>query len=84
MVVIEWLGPCEADGPRILDRMVSATSDLTTVISQAKCSLKRPVDFPDGRAVAIRVVSEDGIQQWLGLASDAELADRLAARRRAS
>jgi hypothetical protein len=81
MFVIEWIGPHEADGPRVLHREVSETSDLTSVIRRAKSLLKRPVDFPDGRAIGIRVVSEDGLQQWLGLAPDAKLAHMLPSRK---
>jgi hypothetical protein len=84
MFIIEWLGPRGADGPEILDHAVCATSDLTAVIWLAKCLLKRPAEFPDGRTIAVRVVNEEGVQQWLGIAPNAELADVMPARKLAS
>ncbi len=73
MFVIEWLGPPEAGGTRVLDRKISAVSDLKSAILQAKHSLDERVDFPDGRPIAIRVVNEEGLQHWIGFTSDAEV-----------
>ena len=44
MFVIEWLGPCEADGPRILDRVTGRVLGRDPGRGHARAVAERPAD----------------------------------------
>jgi hypothetical protein len=71
MFTYEWLGmPSESGIPRVLDRSMTAATDLEAAIAHAKSVLASKIVFPAGEPYGVRILNSDSVLVWTGSADN--------------